>query len=270
MPGRRTWMFVYLLIAALPLAAHEKRNVILMLIDTEANKVYIPEGTVLPPALNGVRAEKAVLDVETVSRLRPGRADQGDIAVRESRALAGDARARLEARPPMVFQYAPAERFTEIRKRYETYAAKQRSPVESESSHRTCWDSYASDWKSGPQWTYYNDFVSTFCAPSSGVTPGNAYLWEFTALGGYTDDDQWINPYAYVDDQNGNFECFNEAVGYTAPLSCTASDTTVLLQQGCLNDVDTGATLYVIEYGPGYVEYYVGWSFLIDYCTYFY
>ncbi len=271
MPGRRTWMFVCLLIAALPLAAHEKRNVILMLIDTEANKAYIPEGTVLPPGLNGVRAEKAVLDVGEVSRVRPGRADQGDAAVREGRAALGrDARARLKARPPLVFQYAPAERFAEIRQRYEAHAAKQRLPVEGDSSHRTCSDIYASDYRSGLQWTYYNDFVSTFCSPSSGISPGNAYLWEFTALGGYTDDDQWISPYAYVDDQNGNYECFEEAVGYTSPLSCTASATTTLLQQGCLNDVDTGATLYVIEYGPGYTEYYVGWSFLIDYCTYFY
>lgn len=268
MTGRRTWMFVCLLIAALPLAAHEKRNVILILIDTEANRAYIPEGTVLPPGLNGIRAEKTVLDVDTVSRLRPGRANKGEDA-REARvALASDARARLKAGPPLVLQYAPEERFTEIRQRYLAQAAK-RSPVASD-SHRSCYDLYASDYRSGLQWTYYNDFTSTFCLPSSGITSGNAYLWEFTATGGYTDDDQWISPYAYVDDQNGNFECFQEATGYTSPLSCTASETTVLLQQGCLNDVDTGATLYVIEYGPGYTEYYVGWSFLIDYCTYFY
>jgi hypothetical protein len=51
---------------------------------------------------------------------------------------------------------------------------------------------------------------------------------------------------------------------------CSASASTVLLQQGCLNDVDTGSLQYIIEYLEGYVENYIGYNFLVDYCTYFY
>ncbi len=267
---RRSWISVgLLLLTALPLAAHEERKVILVIADTQAGKAYIPEGTVLPPGLV-VRAEVFQTDARAVGRGRGGRLEPRELGVEERHAYDRAAVARLKAGAPLVFEYAPAERFIAVRTSYEAQRAKRRSPVQGDSSHRTCYDTYIQQSNTGQYGTYYNGFTDTFCLPSSGLTVGGYYLWEFGATGDETDDDQWINPYVYVDDLNGNYECFNEAYGYTWPLSCSDGATTQWLQQGCLNTVDTGAVLYKIEYLPGYVENYLGFSFNVEHCTYFY
>ena len=262
---KRALLFLALF-AAFPLLAHEERKVILVLVDLKANRAYIPEGTVLPPLQFNVRMEKTRLDRETFMQLRGDR-DGGKGRVRE-RGAALSARARLKARPPLQIEYAPAERFVAMRRGYEAQLA--RRPRVQTDSHQTCFDTYVSDTEAGVYNNYTNGFTSTFCQPSSGITVGVANNWEFRATADYSDDDQWINPYVWIDDQNGNFYCFDEMY-YSGDLGqCSASASTVLLQQGCLNDVDTVGLQYYIEYLPGYVENYIGYNFVVDYCTYFY
>src|SRR5688572_2536692 len=182
MLGRRTWVFVCLLAFSLPLFAHE-RTVILVLVDRENNRAYIPEGTVLPPNLQlNVRMEKRVLDETEAAQLRGGR----DAGRGNARAVRRDAAAasRLKARPPLVLQYAPAERFEVARRNYEAQQAKRpRSPVQADSSHMTCFDTYVQDSEPGQYGTYYNGFTSTFCQQSSGIQVGVANAWEFGATG---------------------------------------------------------------------------------------
>jgi hypothetical protein len=155
----------------------------------------------------------------------------------------------------------------EVRKGYEAQIAKRRSPVQAESSHQNCYDIYVQDDNSGMQGWYYNGFTSTFCSQSSGTQVGYPSTWEFRATGDYSDDDDHLVPYVYIADQLGNYNCYDEWPGDG---SCSDSAYTTLLQQGCLNVVDTGSEQYVIEYGQWYEPYYVGFTFFVDWCTFFY
>lgn len=260
MIGRRTWLFVCLLIAALPLAAHE-RKVTLVMIDVEANRAYIPEGTVLPPGLS-LRTEKTVLDRETFEVLRAN-------ASREGRAMQRATKTRLEAKPPLIFEYAPADRFDAIRKNYEAYVAKRRSRVQT-NSHQFCWDTYSEATQQGVYGQYAAAFVSTYCWPSSSTVVGQAYEHEFRAEGEYSDKDWTISPRVWVDDLNGNFNCYDEWDYPGDTGQCSASATTVLGNTSCLNEIDVGSLQYVIEYLDGYIENYLGFNFLHQYCVQFY
>src|SRR5687768_8640494 len=168
---KRIVLLASLLLAALPLLAHEERKVILVLVDTVANRAYIPEGTVLPPHVDfNIRMEKFRLYDAEVAQLRAGR-DGGKGNARTVRSGKG-AIARLKAKPPLALHYAPAEQFVEVRKGYEAQAAKRRSRVQAESSHQNCYDIYVQDDNSGMQGWYYNGFTSTFCSQSSGTQVG--------------------------------------------------------------------------------------------------
>lgn len=267
MSGRRIALFVCLMLLALPLLAHEKK-VILVLVDHENNRAYIPEGTVLPAHVTmNVRAERRVLDASEVAQLRADR--DGGRGVARAPRLEKAAMARLKTKAPLVLQYLPEARFADARRNYEAQQAKlPRSPVQAD-SHMQCFDTYVSNYASGLQWTYYNGFTSTFCQSAHGISVGYSNPWEFRATGDYSDVDSTISPFVYVDDQNNNFQCM-DYFAWPGDGSCSTANNTVLLQQGCLNDVDTGSQQYVIEYGNNYEPYYVGWGFLVDYCTYFY
>ena len=262
---KRSFLALCLLFAALPLLAHEQRTMIPVLVDAEANRAYIPEGTVLPVQMN-FRFEKFRLNETEIAQLRADR-DGGKGNVRTVR---GDraATARLKAKPPLILQFAPAERFVQMRRNYEAQAAKRRPVVRTDSGHLQCFDFYVEDSAQGQYHEYSTGFTSVFCKQPT-TYPGYVNYWEFHAIGGYSDDDQYIDPYAFVDDDNNNFGCF-DLYSWPGDGACTATNSTLLLQQGCLNDVDTGSLQYIIEYLPGYVENYLGFNFLVDYCTYFY
>ena len=264
---KRASLALLLLLSALPLVAHEERKVILVLVDREANRAYIPEGTVIPPGMN-IRVGKAQFDRDTFLALRGDR-DGAKGSARELQAEKAMV-ARVKAKPPLVFDYAPAERFVEARKGYEAQLAKRRPNVQANSSHQRCYDTYVSDTEQGQYGSYYNGFTSTFCAPSGSTPVGYAHTWEFGAWADYSDDDQTISPRVWVEDNNGNYYCHDEIYYSGDTGQCSDSATTVLLQQGCLNVVDTVGIQYIIEWLPGYVENYLGYYFFVDYCTYFY
>ena len=68
---KRALLFLAL-VAALPLLAHEQRTMIPVLVDAEANRAYIPEGTVLPVQMN-FRFEKFRLNETEIAQLRADR-----------------------------------------------------------------------------------------------------------------------------------------------------------------------------------------------------
>src|SRR5688572_7434330 len=249
MSVKRMLLLVCLFAAVLPLAAHE-RQVLLVLVDLEAGRAYVPEGSVIPAGMN-VRAGKENVDRATFERARASvKGGQADARERNARRAV---KARLHAKPPLVFEYAPAERFVEARKGYEAQAAK-RPRVQSD-SHQTCFDTYVSDTKPGYYSSgYTNGFTSTFCQPSTGLLLNQVNNWEFRATADYSDDDQWIYPNVWIDDQNGNFFCYDE-IQFSGDLGqCSAAASTVLTSSGCKNDVDTMGTEYYIEYLNNYVE----------------
>ncbi len=259
MPSRWSLLVLFLLIAGLPVAAFA-REPLLVIIDLEQHCVYVPVGSVIPAGI-AIRAEPLQDPFSRGVGLR-----------RQSRLM--ESRIRKLSVPPLAIRYAPVERFAQLRQRYEAQqkAAERRNPrrlIAVDTDH-DCFPFYASDSQTGVYGTYYNDFTSTFCQPTGTITSGNSYLWEFTASGAYTEDDEWVYPYAAVYDENNNFNCVYDAYGYTSPVECTASATTQLLQVGCLNTVTTMAQLYTIEYLQNYEPYYLGYVFSIEYCTYFY
>ena len=234
-----------LVVVGIPLAAHAASNsTIFVLVDPAAARAYIPEGTVLPHGFQ-VRAEPFVIAN----------------GLRHARPAAGPKRLHSA---PLVFQYAPAERFENARKQYEQRAGTRRV----QSNDVGCVDIYVSGSNSGPQWTYYDGFTLTFCGEVN-KTVGYSYLWQFTATGDYTDDDEYADPWVAIDDDNHNYYCFYEQYGYGVP-SCSTSNTTVWTNTGCTDWVHGYAQLYAIEWQQGYVPYYVGFSFQIDMCTTFY
>jgi hypothetical protein len=251
----RTSLFVCLLAAGFPIVAHA-HDAILVIADPANNRAYIPEGTILPPGLE-VRAQRT-----GIRRLVNGKVERPiDLSAQGFKRL---------TTPPLVFEYAPAERFDEVRKRYEAQQVARRSPRVKATSHDgdACQHFYVSGSNTGVYGTYTNGFTSSYCPPPGGGqrVVGQSYLWQFVAIGDYSDDDQYISPYVAIGDNNGNFSCFNDTV-----FSCTASATTPWSGYFCQNTVYTSAVLYVIEYAPqNQYDYYVGWNFQINHCTGFY
>ena len=268
MPRSLVSLFLCLVVTLAAVAAHAEDHVLFVLVDVKQHRAYVPEGSVLPPGL-AIRAEK------TATRLGAG--PFGELGRRTPGRLGSPATPALKrpAGPPFVFEYAPVERFEHARAQFE---AKKRSSPTSDggrlggvkaSEDRICNYIYVTDVNTGVYGSYTNGFTALFCRPSS-TTPGNAYLWEFSAIGDYSDDDQFINPYAWIHDLNNHFNCYKEVYWSGDDASCTASATTTLLQSGCLNTVYTVGVLYIIEWLPGYEANYLGYSFYIDFCTFFY
>jgi hypothetical protein len=268
MPSRRILLVLFLIAAGLPLAAatHEP---LLVIIDLAHHRALVPEGSVIPFGME-FRAEPLQGRAGTLdpAERRGGPRLEGSVLTNSLH--------RTPA-PPLKIEFAPAERFAQTRQRYEAQVAKKlaarrngRGMVAAAHTADDCFPTYAEDSNTGVYGTYYHTLTSTFCQQSSGIT-NYAYLdWSFTASGDYTDDDEYIDPYAYVGDDNNNFQCFQAAYGYTSPVECTASNHTQLLQVGCLNHVTSGALLYTIEYLNNYVPNYLGYNLSVTYCTYFY
>jgi hypothetical protein len=266
MPSARNLVVLLFVAVALPAAAatHEP---LLVLVDLAHHRVLVPEGSVVPPNLT-FRAERMQgRDPFDPSERRNGPRLEGSLLT---------ANLRRTLTPPLAVAYAPAERFVQTRQRYE---AQVRKAAERRNGHGlisvahtadNCFPTYFEDSETGVYGTYYNGFTSTFCQQSSGIV-NNAYLdWSFTASGAYTDDDEWVYPQVAVWDNNNHFRCVNTASGYTSPFECTASNNTQLRQVGCLNSVTTSGSLYTIEYLNNYEPNYLGYSFSLTYCTYFY
>lgn len=246
MSKRLAGVFVFLLAALVPLAAHAAANsTIFIVVDPAAGRAYIPEGTVLPHGLQ-VRAQPFVM-AKALRHVRP---------VAAVRKLQG---------PPLVFQYAPEEHFAQARKQYEQQHGRQ---GRLQTNDVGCVDIYVSGSNSGPRWTYYDGFTLTFCGETN-KTVGYSYLWQFTATGDWTDDDEYIDPWVAINDDNHNYYCFYEQYGYGSP-SCSTSNTTQWTNTGCTDWVHGYAQLYAIEYQDNYVPWYVGFSFQADMCTTFY
>ncbi|HEV7919512.1 MAG TPA: hypothetical protein VGR02_01850 [Thermoanaerobaculia bacterium] len=267
MPFARSLLVLSLLAAALPLAAatHEP---LLVLIDLPNHRALVPEGSVVPPGMT-FRAEPLQGRDRTLdpSERRSGPRLEGSLLTHNLRRL---------LTPPLTIEYAPAERFVQARQNYDMRvkkAAERRDGhglISVAHTADNCFPTYIQDSKTGVYGTYYNGLTSTFCQQSSGIA-NYAYLdWSFTASGDYSDDDEYIDPYALVWDDNNHFRCVQYAVGYTSPVECTASNHTQLLQVGCLNTVSTSAVLYTIEYLSGYQPNYLAYVISTDYCTYFY
>lgn len=254
-----------LLVASFALPLFAKNDVLLVIVDRQHQRAYIPEGSVVPPGMT-IR----------VSALPPVRADEMEAATRHAGARGRvDFLDRLLRRPsgtPLVFEYAPAERFTQVRQRYE---AQRRQRAEHgrtliANDTLTCYPTYLTDSPSGYYGTYYHGFTSTFCQQTNGCGVGNYCEWGFGSEADSTDDDSYVYPYAAVYDQNNHFNCSHVAYGYESPIGCAVTNTTQLLQIGVLNVVHTVAQVYTIEYLQNYEPYYVGSWFDIDYGTYFY
>jgi hypothetical protein len=228
-------------------AAYAANGPIFILVDPVAGRAYVPQGTVLPQGLQ-VRAQPFIA-YKALRHVRPSFTGKQQVQT-----------------PPLVFEYAPAERFEAARKQYEERHGASQGRVQANSVG--CVDTYVSGSNSGPRWTYYDGLNLHFCGEQD-KTVGNSYAWEFTATGDWTDDDEYIDPYVAINDDNNNYYCFYEQYGYGSP-SCTASNTTQWTNVGCTNYVHAYALLYAIEYQDYYVPYYVGFSFQIDSCTTFY
>lgn len=262
MSTRRIVLVLLLCLAAFPLVSHAAtREPLLGIVDLANHRVLLPEGSVLPFNME-FRAERL-------------RGPHRGIADRQKGVQIESLRTSLTL--PLKVEYAPAERFVQVRQRYDQQEAKKAEarrngrhlmPATNTADH--CFPTYFEDSETGYYGTYYNGFTSTFCQQSSGIQNYAFLDWSFTASGAYTDDDEWVYPYAYVWDNNNNFRCQYNAYGYVSPVECTASNHTQLLQVGCLNSVTTAAQLYTIEYLNNYEPYYLGYSFSLTYCTYFY
>ena len=240
---RRTAFLILVLSIALPIAAHAD-GVLLIVVDVKQNRAYVPEGTILPPGLQ-IRAERA--DVGRALRQRAPKLE------------------RISA-PPLVFEYAPAERFVEARQQYEAQRASHSSRFKANEDRACAPDYYVTVTNSGIYGTYTKGLTGHFCSPTTTV-PGQSYLWEFTAYGDYSDVDFRINPYVAISDTNGNFSCYAE---YYSPgtQSCYASAVTPKTGNFCENNVTLSSLVYVIEYtNDPYHDNYVGFNLQITYCT---
>lgn len=264
MASRSKLFVLFLLVAsfALPVLAND---VLLVIVDREHHRALVPEGSVIPAGMT-IRVEAMPARGRT---LEPSERH----ATQREHFSFMDKILKRPAGPPLVFEYAPVERFAQVRRQYEAQQARRQGTGRRTlvaNANLTCYPIYATDSQTGYFGTYYNGFTSTFCSQTSGCGVGNNCEWGFGASGAYTDDDQWIYPYAAVYDQNNNFNCNHTAYGYESPVECSTTATTQLLQVGCLNTVHTVASLYVIEYLQNYDPYYLGFTFDVSYCTYFY
>lgn len=245
---RSLLVVVCFLVASMPLAAYGER-VLYVLVDTEHHRALIPEGSVLPAGLQ-IRMERAPANFA------------GPLLHDPHRAM-GSKHQRITS-PPLVFEYAPIERFEAARVHY---AATHHRADTADS----CFSVYVSDSQVGVYDTYYDGLTSTACGPSGSWIPGNSYLWSFTVTGDYSDADPRIGPYVGISDNDSNFYCYHPLIFNESYPSCSASATTLLTNTYCVNTVYTYGLLYKIEYtNDPYHDNYYGFNFEVDWCTAFY
>jgi hypothetical protein len=252
------FLVVCLVVIGLPIAAHASNRVIFVLVDAKENRAYIPEGTVLPPGLH-IRANRALIG--------PGGIFMDDTAGRHLQRTLSPKRERLNA-PPLVFEYAPAERFEAARARY--YAKHPETGRQPQTETDVCNEVDVSDSRTGAYDTYYDSFASVACVPSGTLYVNNYYTWTFTATGEYSDDDERIDPYVGISDLNNNFNCYHPITSYEGYPTCNASATTQFTNTACTNTVYTYGLLYKIEYtNDPYHDNYYGFNLEVDWCCAF-
>jgi hypothetical protein len=246
---------------ALPVLA---KDVLLVIVDRQNQRAYIPEGSVIPQGMTiraGALPPQTAAEIETTRRAGArNRADFLDLILKRPSGT------------PLVFEYAPAERFTQVRQRYE--AQHPQRPANGRTlvaNYLSCSPAvYLTDSPRGYYGTYYHGFTSYFCSQTTPCNVNDYCEWGFIAEADSTDDDSYVYPYAAVYDQNNNYPCTHVAYGYESPLSCSASNTTQFRQVGFLNEVHTVAQVYTIEYLENYEPYYLGSWFDVGYGTFFY
>ena len=237
MSGRRTWLFVCLLVAAVPMLAAD--NLILVRVDRKANRAYIPEGPVLPQGL-AIRAKKE--PIAPVALGRPGLQQSKEIAPK-----------RLNVKDTLIFEYAPAETFAGTRERYAAKLAREKNQRVIPHNH-SCGTVYLDDSAEGYYGTIYNGFSSTVCSPHGPLVNGNYYEWSYSADANYADDG-WVAVWG----ANNNFNCDDNWPGYG--LSCTAASTVRWWWDS--NTITAAGSFSVIEYLQNYEPWYTGFSFEI-------
>jgi|GEM_PF-3205070 len=247
------------LVLGLPVTASAGDRVLYVLVDAQHQRAYVPEGTVLPPGLK-IRAEP--LHFQTPSLM------DGPLFHAPHRGAA----AKHLTSAPLVFEYAPSERFEVARQHY---LAKH--PASTSGSHRAepatddCFDVYVSDSQVGAYDTYYDGLTSRVCVPSGTLYVGYSYTWTFTVTGDYSDDDFRIDPYVGISDNDNNFNCFHAITWGESGPTCSASATTQVTNTYCVNTVYTFGLLYKIEYtNDPYHDNYYGFVLEVDWCTAFY
>lgn len=263
---RRIWLFVCLLISALPLFGHD-RTVILVMIDPVANRAYIPEGTVLPAELKTIRASVTSMPLRDLNSAGP-RFLEG---ARDRSFLLRNMPARIRTRahtalmrelPPLVIEYAPVERFTEVRARYEKEVqARKDSGLRTNSSHTSCIDIYHTTSGTGVYGGYSSSFIETRCW--SDTAPNNYGWWGVGAAAAAEDEG-----YVYVDDDLGNYECDDSGGGYRVR-SCFVEAFTQATNFPA-NNLRHGGHTALIEWLNGNEPNYVWFNILIESYTYFY
>jgi len=254
-------LFVCLLVSVgFAVAAQAANRVIYVLVDSTANRAYVPEGTVLPDGLT-IRARQLFA------------ADGDSILDRSLRGkmLFGAKREHLLRTPPLVFEYAPAAKFETMRAQYEAkHAGAGPGPHKAQPASDYCYDVYASQDNTGLYGTYTDGITSTFCGWNNTVV-GYSYSWSFTVTGDWSDVDNRIGPGVGINDANSNFYCYDPYSYQGDTGQCTATATTVWTNTACTNHVHAWGLLYKIEYtNDPYVDNYLGFELDIDNCTTFY
>ena len=236
-------------------------RVIYVVVDPAAHRAYVPEGTVLPEGLQ-IRAT-------ALAAREPAALPEIDRSFRLEFARRMNAKRSEATTAPLIFEYAPAERFETARQRYE---AKHHTPSVAGRPVTTsdyCTDVYVTQQNTGVYDTYTDGITSTFCGNYNTVV-GYPYSWSYTVTGDYTFKDNSIDPGVGIYDLNNNFNCYHEYQYDT--LQCTATNTTVFTNTACTNHVHAWGLLYVIEYTNeqyGHDNYLAFWID-IDNCTTFY
>jgi hypothetical protein len=248
MTGRRIWLFVCLLAIALPLFAHEP-EVMLVRVDLEKNRAYVPEGTVLPPGLE-VRAAAISLPQRTAPiELRHG--GERSFLVKAHADL-------LSRRSPLVFEYAPAETFAGTRERYEQFKAHQAasSGPSAQSHYGGCGTTYYDVQNTG----YYNDtYYSWFATKQCIAYQGYYAAWYTYGTTAAAEDDGYV----WVYDDTNAFTCDDNYPGYRER-SCETENYRSY-NASSTNKVHHGGQSYHIEYLQNYEPWYVGFSLNVQY-----
>jgi hypothetical protein len=235
---RRTLLFL-LVVVAVPLFAHE-RKVFHVIVDPAANRAYIPEGTVLPAGMQ-LRASVKVMPVDGFALQRP-RAGERVFEAKKQSAMTRQLR-------PLVFEYAPAERFNEVRARVEQRRRESGRDAGADSHNGGCATYHFYIDGTGMHGTYTTEFIALDCDP--GVrTVGQYGWWTYGAMAAAEDDG-----YVFVFDDNGNYVCDDSGGGYRTR-SCEAES----YQQWAgapVNNIHFGWHTALIEWLEGYQPNYV-------------
>jgi hypothetical protein len=218
-------------------------------IDLDRGVAYVPAGTVLPPGM-------------TVRAAATRQVDWMDEPMLRNHPRFFEMRQRAHRRPaPLRIEYADDSRFVGLRAHFGSELADKKARFSARPNSQSCYDTY---YDATVDTWYTGYFKSTFCFDSPGLQVGQYGTWAFgsQAWGG-------ADAEAYVSDDNNNYNCSNQSLGY-GTASCSDSAYTQLHNVGnCRNVVVTGGTTTFWEYLSEYEIAYHIVSAYIDYCNFF-